>query len=128
MAHFYTGQLRLARLCVLRSLMKRPSVLFLRRAAPYKGFALALLRIYLYDDKAVIALNYKDGTKTVFFNDMECALSQRASIPGSDLEILSPPKSPYSNFSNQKNLIRLDKDFYYVQKKGHIQRVSGCGP
>ena len=91
MAHFYTGQLRLARLCVLRSLMKRPSVLFLRRAAPYKGFALALLRIYLYDDKAVIALNYKDGTKTVNFNDMECALSQRASIPGSDLEILSPP-------------------------------------
>ena len=48
--------------------------------------------IYLYDDKAVIALNYKDGTKTVNFNDMECALSQRASIPGSDLEILSPPK------------------------------------
>lgn len=48
--------------------------------------------IYLYDDKAVIALNYKDGTKTVNFNDMECALSQRASIPGSDLEILSPPQ------------------------------------
>ena len=48
--------------------------------------------IYLYDDKAVIALNYKDGTKTVNFNDMECALSQRASIPGSDLEILSPPE------------------------------------
>ena len=47
--------------------------------------------IYLYDDKAIIALNYKDGTKTVNFNDMECALSQRASIPGSDLEILSPP-------------------------------------
>ena len=48
--------------------------------------------IYLYDDKAVIALNYKDGTKTVNFNDMECALSRRASIHGSDLEILSPPK------------------------------------
>ena len=47
--------------------------------------------IYLYDDKAVIALNYKDGSKTVNFNDMGCALSQRASIPGSDLEILSPP-------------------------------------
>ena len=30
---------------------------------------------------------YKDGTKTLNFNDMECALSQRASIPGSDLEI-----------------------------------------
>ena len=37
MAHFYTGQLRLARLCVLRSRTRRPSVLFLRRAAPYKG-------------------------------------------------------------------------------------------
>ena len=51
--------------------------------------------IYLYDDKAVIALNYKDGTKTVNFNDMECALSQRASIPGSDLEILSPLNQAY---------------------------------
>ena len=28
MAHFYTGQLRLAHMCVLRSLMKRPSVRF----------------------------------------------------------------------------------------------------
>ena len=28
MAHFYTGQLRLARLCVLRSKTKRPSVRF----------------------------------------------------------------------------------------------------
>ena len=76
----------------LTELDETPERSFLRRAAPYKGFALALLRIYLYDDKAVIALNYKDGTKTVNFNDMECALSQRASIPGSDLEILSPPK------------------------------------
>ena len=47
--------------------------------------------IYLYDDKAIIALNYKDGTETVNFSEMERALSQRASIPGSDLEILSPP-------------------------------------
>lgn len=48
--------------------------------------------IYLYDDKAVIALNYKDGTETVNFSEMERTLSRRASIPGSDLEILSPPK------------------------------------
>ena len=61
--------------------------------------------IYLYDDKAVIALNYKDGTKTVNFNDMECALSQRASIPGSDLEILSPPN---------KRPIREDGSFVLV--------------
>ena len=55
--------------------------------------------IYLYDDKAVIALNYKDGTKTVNFNDMECALSQRASIPGSDLEILSPPRKKFQDLN-----------------------------
>ena len=48
--------------------------------------------IYLYDDKAVIALNYKDGTKTVNFSEVERALTQRASACGSDLEILSPPK------------------------------------
>ena len=45
--------------------------------------------IYLYDDKAVIALN-----------DMECALTQRASIPGSDLEILSPPKRLKKKFQS----------------------------
>ena len=61
MAHFYTGQLRLARLCVLRSLMKRPSVLFLRRAAPYKGFALALLRIYPQREK--ISTGFSFGQK-----------------------------------------------------------------
>ena len=58
--------------------------------------------IYLYDDKAVIALNYKDGTKTVNFNDMECALSRRASIPGSDLEILSPPYTFLAQMAEQR--------------------------
>ena len=47
--------------------------------------------ICLYDDKAVIALNYKDGTETINFSEVERALTQRASACGSDLEILSPP-------------------------------------
>ncbi|MBR1567294.1 MAG: hypothetical protein IJ649_11120, partial [Oscillospiraceae bacterium] len=78
--------------------------------------------IYLYDDKAVIALNYKDGTKTVNFNDMECALSQRASIPGSDLEILSPPN---------KNTIREDGVFVWYEDKNEkgagVNDLPGAG-
>ena len=48
--------------------------------------------IYLYNYKAVIAFNYKDGTETVNFSEMERAFSQRASASGSDLENISPPK------------------------------------
>lgn len=42
--------------------------------------------VYVFNDKIVISCNYKDGTKTINFSDMECALTQRASIPGSDLD------------------------------------------
>ena len=47
--------------------------------------------IYLFDDKAIVNFNYKDGTETINFSEVECALKQRASLTGSDLEILSPP-------------------------------------
>ena len=47
--------------------------------------------IYLFDDKALVNFNYKDGTETINFSEVECALKQRASLTGSDLEILSPP-------------------------------------
>ena len=39
----------------------------------------------------------------------------------------STKKSLFKLFES-KNMIRLDKDFYYAQKKSHIQRLSGCGP
>ena len=42
--------------------------------------------VYVFNDKIVISCNYKDGTKTINFSDMECALTQRASAPGSDLD------------------------------------------
>ena len=47
--------------------------------------------IYLFDDKAIVNFNYKDGTETINFSEVECALKERASLAGSDLEILSPP-------------------------------------
>ena len=48
--------------------------------------------IYLFDNKALVNFNYKDGTETINFSEVECALKERASLSGSDLEILSPPK------------------------------------
>ncbi len=50
--------------------------------------------VYIYNDHMDIAFNYKEGTKTIYFSDMECALSQRASVPGSDLELSPVPKKP----------------------------------
>ncbi len=37
--------------------------------------------IYLYDDKIVIAFNYKDGTKTVSFEELEEELSSDLECP-----------------------------------------------
>ena len=48
--------------------------------------------ITLFDDKAIVNSNYKDGTETINFREVERALKQRASLTGSDLEILSPPR------------------------------------
>ncbi len=46
--------------------------------------------IYLFDDKVVIGFNYKDGTKTITFDDVKNALSKEN--VGSDLDCLSAPK------------------------------------
>ena len=48
--------------------------------------------VYVFNDKIVISCNYKDGTKTVNFSEMESALAQRASIPGSDLDCPGAPR------------------------------------
>ena len=47
--------------------------------------------VYVFNDKIVISCNYKDGTKTINFSDIECALTQRASVPGSDLDCSGAP-------------------------------------
>jgi len=49
MAHFYTGQLRLARMCVLRSLMKRPSVsFFASRCSEQEEDSPLLITVFFY--------------------------------------------------------------------------------
>ena len=46
---------------------------------------------FAFRDKIVISCNYKDGTKTVNFSEMESALSMRASASGSDLDCPGAP-------------------------------------
>ena len=63
--------------------------------------------VYIYNDHMDIAFNYKEGTKTINFSDMECALSQRASVPGSDLELSPVPKKPLAFKRNGRFLVFL---------------------
>ena len=46
--------------------------------------------IFLYDDKMVITFNYKEGTKTITFAELQEAISNKN---GSDLDCLAAPKS-----------------------------------
>ena len=44
--------------------------------------------IFLYDDKMVITFNYKEGTKTITFAELQEAISDKN---GSDLDCLVAP-------------------------------------
>ena len=48
--------------------------------------------IFLYDDKMRITFNYKEGTKTITFDDVEKEAPDGAS--GSDLDCCGAPKNP----------------------------------
>lgn len=52
--------------------------------------------IYLYDDKMFITFNYKDGTRTVTFEDIKTALTQKNT--GSDLDCSTAPASGCSSW------------------------------
>ena len=45
--------------------------------------------IFLYDDKMVITFNYKEGTKTITFAELQEAISNKN---GSDLDCLAAPE------------------------------------
>ena len=53
--------------------------------------------VYLFDDKVVITFNYKDGSKTITFSEMNAALSEQH--PGSDMNCCgAPPTRPNRRF------------------------------
>ena len=54
--------------------------------------------IFLYDDKLVITFNYKEGTKTITFDDLKTALDKESI--GSDLDCSSAPQRYGSNDTN----------------------------
>ena len=62
--------------------------------------------VYLYDEKVLITFNYKDGTKTITFD--EIAAKDAPEGNGSDLGCFAPPYSSYSN------PILYEKGFGYV--------------
>ena len=56
--------------------------------------------VYLYDEKVLIAFNYKDGTKTITFD--EIAAKDAPEGNGSDLGCFAPPvQKPSENVSFQ---------------------------
>ena len=55
--------------------------------------------VYLFDDKVVITFNYKDGSKTITFSEMNAALSEQH--PGSDMNCCG---APYRVFLQQLRL------------------------
>ena len=50
--------------------------------------------VYLYDEKVLITFNYKDGTKTITFD--EIAAKDAPEGNGSDLGCFAPPRTPVS--------------------------------
>ena len=45
--------------------------------------------IFLYDDKLVLTFNYKEGTKTITFADLQDAINTKS---GSDLDCFGAPR------------------------------------
>ena len=50
--------------------------------------------IFLYDDKMLITFNYKEGTKTITFDDVKSEVSEETS--GSALDCSSAEKTDHS--------------------------------
>ena len=63
--------------------------------------------IFLYDDKMVITINYKDGTDTITFDGLKAALNKKNT--GSDLDCSTAPSEyppGYSDFFISKIILK----------------------
>ena len=58
----------------------------------FNAGSLTIPKLILDSVEVPISCNYKDGTKTVNFSEMESALTLRASISGSDLDCPGAPR------------------------------------
>ena len=73
--------------------------------------------IFLYDDKMVITFNYKEGTKTITFTELQEAVSNKN---GSDLDCLAAPKKGLLNNPKRKSqtLSRNGKGLLFLTHQG----------
>ena len=63
--------------------------------------------VYLYDEKVLITFNYKDGTKTITFDEIAAKDAPKGN--GSDLGCFAPPRTPVSNGYRSFCFICLEK-------------------
>ena len=66
--------------------------------------------IFLYDDKMVITFNYKEGTKTITFAELQEAISNNN---GSDLDCIAAPS------------VSKETDFFFLLVSVKACRVAG---
>ena len=70
--------------------------------------------VYLFDDKVVITFNYKDGSKTITFSELNAALSEQH--PGSDMNCCGAP--------HQKNHLSLRSRGFRTSRENSAERGS----
>ena len=67
--------------------------------------------MFLYDDKMLITFNYKEGTKTITFDDIKNEGSEE--IPGSDLDCRGAPKRNLFYLQGQERFFVLLHKFRF---------------
>ena len=78
--------------------------------------------IFLYDDKMVITFNYKEGTKTITFAELQEAISNKN---GSDLDCLAyqlrllKEMQPPESLASQGFQRFLESFFHTCRKRGY---------
>ena len=81
--------------------------------------------VYLYDEKVLITFNYKDGTKTISFD--EIAAKDAPEGNGSDLGCFAPPRTPVSNGYRSFCFICLEKGLQGWIRTASTRRIVRRG-
>ena len=81
--------------------------------------------VYLYDEKVLITFNYKDGTKTITFD--EIAAKDAPEGNGSDLGCFAPPRTPVSNGYRSFCFICLEKGLQGWIRTASTRRIVRRG-
>ena len=82
--------------------------------------------VYLYDEKVLITFNYKDGTKTITFD--EIAAKDAPEGNGSDLGCFAPPRTPVSNGYRSFCFICLEKGTQGWIRTATATTAASCDP